>query len=169
MVENIGYLMSMPHLKLALKVSVPPSDLDRMRHVSPSRSDTWMALHTALEGPCSQKPPALVAAPRCLQPGNPFPDLNYGMRCPEMVGRLRPQTNLGGKAWVSQKIKLRKESLLDGSVSKASAFGSGHDLRVLGYSPALGPCSAGILLLTLPRPLPPPSLLLVCLLSLSNK
>ena len=52
---------------------------------------------------------------------------------------------------------------LGGSVGEACAFGSGHDLGVLGSSPTSG--SAGSLLLLLPLPLP----LLVLFLSLSSK
>ena len=61
------------------------------------------------------------------------------------------ETNLGGT----------KEGRLGGSVAEASAFHSGHDLRVLGSTPLLGSLLKGepaSLLLTAPLPTCPRSL-----------
>ena len=69
---------------------------------------------------------------------------------------------LEGTYWLRGFLKGR----LGGSVGKAAAFGSGHDLRVLGWSPA-----SGSLLSREPASLPLslPASLLTCDLSLSNE
>ena len=53
-----------------------------------------------------------------------------------------------------------KLGLLGGSASEASAFSSGHDLRVLGSSPALGSLLIGESASPSPFPYPRPQLVL---------
>lgn len=65
---------------------------------------------------------------------------------------------------MSTELKLSSEGRLGGSVSKVSAFGSGHDTGVLGSSPASSGLPAPQSLL-LPLPLP---LLPACVVSFSQ-
>ena len=63
-------------------------------------------------------------------------------------------------------LSIKMHLFLDGSVGEAFAFGSGHDLRVLGLSPASGSLLSGESAFPSPSACHSPRF---CSLSLSNK
>ena len=89
---------------------------------------------------------ASISAP----PLSSLPEANHSVKC--SVHPLGEEKGLEQPSNTST-IKSKLEGHLGGSVSVTSAFSSGHDLGVPGWSPMSGSTSAESLLLPLPLPL----------------